>query len=831
MENNEESYEDILWNKYDYLQKRLGEKSMYYQSSIKYFREVLSEIERHYVNLTLINNEVNLKNPTKLDELFKLFKDSMYLILENHKKYILKVVQNIEKYLSEIKKENPIYNEFKQCYHNYQAQQKKFNQIKEKFHESALEAESKTLKKVQKKNEKKTNEQIDLSKKLKKEVQVNLKKYQSSLEEINKKREEYNTKQTILIKFFVQIEKSELNMYYSVLNDYLKLEREKTIKYFYQEKINNLVEKNNTKNIDKEVEINLKKMKSNEKKDEKISFEYKSNIDFDKCLENKDFDTYMETVGIFKRNFSKIYVDITLEKEKLKNNIRELIKKFFELDKLEKTSEISEEDEKLYFTSLKDPSTHSTFIKVVTKLRTNSKFNRKKKLIDILGESYKIILEEAEKTKNYWAAKNCLILSQTFYYENEDENNNNKNKIYAFENIKINTWLTKNEFWIGYCFWIVEEELKKFVDLFKEITLDDIKKNNNISPKLQMKLSDIIFSQLLASITNLLEITKDNMLAIEIIELFHEKYIYLSDTNMQSLFLLICSDKDEIDRLRNEYKLNKKEIDKNIIINNEELHSINNENNNEKKDENDINKDNNLNIHDDNKNNNLNNEEENKNKIIDDDNQNNNFIINNDVIQNNNNLIKDNDIEEDNNRNKIINDITDIDNIDKSKLKENQEKEKNEDKEKSENKEENNEEKNEENRDKEEKEGKKENKSEEEKKEKEEKEGKKENKSEEEKKEKEEDKKTKEENEDKKTKEENEDKKTKEEDKEENKEKEENKKNEENKENKENKENEENKENKENEENKDKENKENEENKDKENTKKENTMFQDFEVI
>jgi hypothetical protein len=100
------------------------------------------------------------------------------------------------------------------------------------------------------------------------------------------------------------------------LNDYLKLEREKTIKYFYQEKINNLVEKNNTKNIDKEVEINLKKMKSNEKKDEKISFEYKSNIDFDKCLENKDFDTYMETVGIFKRNFSKIYVDITLEKEK-----------------------------------------------------------------------------------------------------------------------------------------------------------------------------------------------------------------------------------------------------------------------------------------------------------------------------------------------------------------------------------------------------------------------------------------------------------------------------------------------------------------------------------
>ena len=181
MENNNESYDDILWNKYDHLQKRLGEKSLYYQSSIKYFRDVYNEIEKHKINLELINNEVKLNKPTKLDEIFNIFKEFLKFFLENHKKLINKIINNLQKFVTGIKKENPIYNDFKQFFHNYQIEQRKFNQIKDKFHEIALEAETKTLKKVQKKNEKKTNESVDLPKKLKKEVGTNLKKYQTSL--------------------------------------------------------------------------------------------------------------------------------------------------------------------------------------------------------------------------------------------------------------------------------------------------------------------------------------------------------------------------------------------------------------------------------------------------------------------------------------------------------------------------------------------------------------------------------------------------------------------------------------------------------------------------
>ena len=74
----------------------------------------------------------------------------MKAILENHKKLIQVIILHLEKYISSIKKESPIYNEFKQFFHTYKNEQKKFNQIKEKFLESALEVENKTLKLVQK---------------------------------------------------------------------------------------------------------------------------------------------------------------------------------------------------------------------------------------------------------------------------------------------------------------------------------------------------------------------------------------------------------------------------------------------------------------------------------------------------------------------------------------------------------------------------------------------------------------------------------------------------------------------------------------------------------
>ena len=51
----------------------------------------------------------------------------------------------------------------------------------------------------------------------------------------------------------------------------------------------------------------------------------------------------------------------------------------------------------------------------------------------------------------------------------------------AFEYIKTDFWLIKKDFWIGYTFYMVEEELKKFVKLFPDIALEDIKNNKDFN--------------------------------------------------------------------------------------------------------------------------------------------------------------------------------------------------------------------------------------------------------------------------------------------------------------------------------------------------------------
>jgi hypothetical protein len=94
--------------------------------------------------------------------------------------------------------------------------------------------------------------------------------------------------------------------------------------------------------------------------------------------------------------------------------------------------------------------------------------------------------------------------------------------------------------------------------MFK-IDLNDIKRNKTFSTKINSKISDVLFSQLLPSITNLLEITNNKAYAVEIICLFQEKYIYFTKESAESLFSIVSKDKEEVQKLRKEYELKKVE--------------------------------------------------------------------------------------------------------------------------------------------------------------------------------------------------------------------------------------------------------------------------------
>ena len=403
MEINKESFDDILWNKYDNIQKQFDENQPYFQTLIKYYKEVLNEIDRHIINLSNIKGESQIKKFTKLNDIFHLFNLCINLNLENHKKFITNTIINLEKYISKLKQIVPVYTEFKQNIELYTLQKKNFNKIKEKFHESALLVETKTLKKVKKKNENQTKNPVEISNKLKKEVSDNLKKYQTSIEKTNQKREEFISKQKNLIKLYVEMEEFNINLYYTILNDFLSLEKDKTISFLNNSKFKKLQTQLQEKDVEKEIKEYFNEIKSNVNNDEKkaILFEgYKSTIDFDKCTKNEDINTYAETVDIIDKNFKEIFDGITLEKEKLKNTIREWIKKFFDFD--EKNIDIDQDIiDEYYYKALKHPYTHKSFLKIITDLRTTSHFNRNKQLIDLLGNSFKIILAEAKLNKDY----------------------------------------------------------------------------------------------------------------------------------------------------------------------------------------------------------------------------------------------------------------------------------------------------------------------------------------------------------------------------------------------------------------------------------------------
>ena len=148
-------------------------------------------------------------------------------------------------------------------------------------------------------------------------------------------------------------------------------------------------------------------------------------------------------------------------------------------------------------------------------------------------------------------------MSQTFYYLD------NNDKIYSSEYIKKDSWMTEKNFWIEFCSYMINEELKKLIISFPELTFDDIQQNKTYNEKLSSKIDNVIFSQLISLFNNIVYFTNDNLLIIEIIEIFKDKYIYLSEKNIQVLYQVISSDQNIIKNLIDEYNKNKQKNIKN----------------------------------------------------------------------------------------------------------------------------------------------------------------------------------------------------------------------------------------------------------------------------
>jgi hypothetical protein len=325
----------------------------------------------------------------------------------------------------------------------------------------------------------------------------------------------------------------------------------------------------------------------NKIEENKIKFEqYPTKIELNDCKNKKEFEIYFESINIIKRYVDrKIFPDYNYDIELKNFKMNELIKDLFS----NKREEINQSIKDTFLDLLEEPSVYHTFFVILSKLRSNGSFSQPKSLIDLLGQGFEIILSKSKKNKLYDNVKNCIILSQTYYYEDDK-----KEKIYIFESIKNNKWLKTPKFWRNFILYLTEKDLGRF----------DLKKEKDFQ-----KLGEVVFSNLLTFASNMKNFEIDKRIIVKITDEFLEKYNYMSENNKKLIYEMIIQEKEgevinneeELEKLRKEYdisleKNNNDETDKEIKEENKEeikeknKEEIEEENKKENKEENKENK-------------------------------------------------------------------------------------------------------------------------------------------------------------------------------------------------------------------------------------------------
>ena len=173
----------------------------------------------------------------------------------------------------------------------------------------------------------------------------------------------------------------------------------------------------------------------------------------------------------------------------------------------------------------------------------------------MLSEILLIILDNAQKKKDYNSAKNCIILSQTFYYNDKSKEGN---KVYILEYIKKHVWLKSMEFWKDFALIMILREFKKLEDMNDNMKIN-IGKNKNIPENFEIKIGEVLFSQLLPYVGNMSEFNLEKKYIIKIIDDIINKYNYLDKSNLETIYELVCSSKEEINEVKEQIK-NDKEL-------------------------------------------------------------------------------------------------------------------------------------------------------------------------------------------------------------------------------------------------------------------------------
>ena len=539
---------DVEW--FQTLQQRIDEKYKFFDTvcqNMREFNKILKTFSDKLENQS--KNFDNISHTLEDQYLYDTYKLIHIKIIENIKAentYADENLKMLEIHLNKYKAERHIYSELKNIRKNLEEEKEELKTNKTGYHKSGNEME----KKVQAFVESNLNIMNNLPPNLK--TQLNglvknpkklLKKYKESIQKVNDLSISFNKKQNelfTLLPFFG----NEDNKFFSLLTNTFLTAIQKNSEFLELTKKNLSIIQKNEKKDDLNNFINESlNNKSEEKKVELI--QYQSGLEFNKCKDKNEFDKEAKVVETINKTMEdKIFPNYDYEADLKTFQEAKLIKKLFEM------KEIDENSGKELLDSLDDKMNHKAMFIVLSQLRTNSTFHRPKTFIQVFGKAFNKMINMANKNEIYDYVKNCIILSQTYFYdEGEDKE---KKKKYLFEEIKSNKILNNSHFWRGF----IDSMLKLEFDRFKvnhAYPDYDIEKSENIPNRIKRKLDEIVFSQLLSFITNLNDFEIDKRVILKIADEFIQKYKYLSESNIESVYQIISKEKDDLEKLRKEY--------------------------------------------------------------------------------------------------------------------------------------------------------------------------------------------------------------------------------------------------------------------------------------
>ena len=557
------SFEFSFWNKYEAIHQRYKTKMECYENTIEIFSKILNSLRDHQKVLNTIisknyllfpgneSTQGNAMNMIKkgFEVEFNQLKSSIELLkrvfIDLFKQYKDKA-KNVEK---------DAYNNFIKIINKYKDSKSLLEKNKNKYHQSIRVAElslrnSKALKikNFDNSNESKSTIQKleNNAKDLLNEAKKNYDKYLNCIKETNKSREESIEKQKNFWKIIQSLEEKDGEFIVNLLKSYYnRLQDENETKKKFLEEMDTAINDIDLKK-DKISLINL--YKSNEKPDEVIELiQYEPQIDFENASNPEEFRINHEIIKSMKTAIPDLLPNFNIEKETQKQEMIELSKKIFVTNK-----PFTEEEKNKLFEFLKEKWSQNYFLIYLSKQRTKGRFCRSQKLVKELAEILNIILKTAEQEKDYHAAKNCMILSQTYYFEEKENKTGNIKKNYLINYIINHKWLRSPDFWRGIIQEMIDSEAKNYMKLNPdEPSIFD--KNNK---KSQAKISNICFSQLLPYANNMKEFYMDMRMILKIIDEFVEKYNIKKEI-ADTIYKGLISDKpEEIEKMRKEYKEN-----------------------------------------------------------------------------------------------------------------------------------------------------------------------------------------------------------------------------------------------------------------------------------